>query len=211
MKFFTRARGFVQRILRGEDVVLIAQSPEGWNAQYTSGTWEYALDDLPNTRFLYEYIRSYAEKENRAIRVLDVGCGNGALGALVSPHENISYVGLDFSKDALEQAKVHVPHGTFVQADATNPPNTLGIFDCIVFNEVLYYTNPLVTLPRYAPFSTSRTQILVSIVRFQMSIRSFLVWKRILPFLKAVKRKSLRGAKKHQKWDIVIATYANIS
>ncbi len=56
-------------------------------------------------------------------RFLDVGCGNGRLGAYLmqQAHPVASYTGVDFSSPLLEAAAQHLPHCHFVARDLGEP------------------------------------------------------------------------------------------
>lgn len=82
--------------------------------------------------------------------ILDLGCGNGSVAReLVSKKYQGKYVGVDFSKEMLEEARKNVPrptsHVEFVQADltATNwnlkSPIAGCIFDFIFAFAVLHH------------------------------------------------------------------------
>lgn len=193
MKSITRIPGVLWRFLRGEDVILVPQPKEVWDAQYRKGTWDRLQKGEPNAVCIAEKL---AERAQRGpFRVLDVGCGNGGL-ALLLP-ETITYVGLDFSEAALAQARMSVPRGTFILAEATEPPADLGVFDVIVFNEVLYYTDPRKTLPAYRSFVTPETRVIISVVRF---IRAPFVWNRIRRTIDIMRTERVTDGKR--AWDI---------
>lgn len=72
---------FVGRIFRGEDVVVVRQSKEHWDHQFMSGKWSRLTEGMPHTLFLAGLL---LETFPNGARVLDIGCGNGALAKLVA-------------------------------------------------------------------------------------------------------------------------------
>jgi SAM-dependent methyltransferase len=66
-------------------------------------------------------------------RVLEVGCGNGDLLAALKPRVG---VGVDFSPQALQHARLRHPHLQFVQADAHALPFD-QCFDVIVLSDLV--------------------------------------------------------------------------
>jgi len=119
-----------------------------WEREYERGTWAYlhGLDQYPRYCVLAGYVRCLGAQR----RILDVGCGDGALEHVLAQDGFARYVGLDLSEQALSTARAAAGSGaTYVQGDAaTWQPD--GTFDVIVFNEVLYYFyEPLAVMRHY--------------------------------------------------------------
>src|ERR1051325_1284305 len=80
------------------------------------------------TRDLRAYIFRQSGLKN-ASRVLEVGCGTGAilseLPGYVSPH------GLDIDFATLTQSRVHVPAASLIQGNALELPYSTQIFDLV--------------------------------------------------------------------------------
>lgn len=68
-----------------------------------------------------------------ARRVLDLGCGDGAITAMLAA-EGFEVTGVDPSSDAIEAARQKYPALRFIQAGAETLPDNIGPFDacCIV-------------------------------------------------------------------------------
>jgi len=62
-------------------------------------------------------------------RVLELGCGNGDLLAALSPSKG---VGVDFSPEMIQCARMRHPDITFVEADCHNMQILEGPFDAII-------------------------------------------------------------------------------
>jgi SAM-dependent methyltransferase len=96
------------------------------------------------TRDLRAYLFEQAGL-SKARRVLEVGCGTGAiLSELPNP---ISIHGLDIDASALSQCRVHVPAASLVQGDALRLPCADNTFDIVYCHFLLLWVkDPLQTL-----------------------------------------------------------------
>lgn len=68
-------------------------------------------------------------------KVLDVGCGEGRFGRfLMGLRPDMTYVGVDFSRELLQHAADALPDASFVQRDVSRPNSLedLGSFDLVV-------------------------------------------------------------------------------
>jgi SAM-dependent methyltransferase len=77
-----------------------------------------------------------------AARVLDVGCGTGAVTLDIAEHTSGQVVGVDIDAEKLEEAERalgHLPNVSFQEADARDLPFPDGSFDLVTFNIVLVY------------------------------------------------------------------------
>lgn len=197
---FARFSNFVSRLLLGEDVVLVQQTKEQWERQFRDGTWDRLLERQPNTIELARLISEYARTRETPIRVLDVGCGNGGLARLIAV--TVEYTGIDIATLAIASAREVAPRGTFIAGDATSPPENLGAFDVIVFNEVLYYMNPDRVLPRYHRHATGDARVFVSVLRFW---RTPFIFHRIRRHLRVDTRCQVSDGS--HRWDIAIGRF----
>ncbi len=64
--------------------------------------------------------------------VVDVGCGEGYYSSAICENSNISFYGIDISKDALRYASSVVPNGEFAVASAFNLPFNTSSVDCLL-------------------------------------------------------------------------------
>jgi SAM-dependent methyltransferase len=164
MSSIPRAFRLFLRLLKGEDIFIAERTPRDWDAQYKRGKWDYLLEEIPsNAKRLVEMIGEMPIPR----RVLDVGCGNGGLYfALKQKGAAVDYVGIDYSSEAILQAKATFPEATFFVGDATAPKEEWGKdFSVIVFNEVLYYVPALATLEKYDPLLMKGGKHVVSMYR----------------------------------------------
>ena len=109
--------------------------------------------------------------------VLDVGCGEAVLCSWL-PQE-FKYLGVEPSSNAVRNAIKQFPESQFVNgtAELFDPGNRR--FDCVVFNEMLYYaSNPIGLLQKYAKYVSYGGTILCSIYQKPDKIS----WKRRLRY-----------------------------
>jgi len=86
--------------------------PQKWTARLAFR--ENRMADQGSEGLLSPYLRKKrieAAKPYLTGRILDVGCGSGALAQFVDPS---SYIGVDIDHDSLESAKRHFPLHTFM-------------------------------------------------------------------------------------------------
>lgn len=69
-------------------------------------------------------------------RILDIGCGYGAVYDCLPNNFKTGYVGIDVSPELVEIAKLRHPEGNFVVADATRLPFSSGHFDLAVIRSI---------------------------------------------------------------------------
>lgn len=87
-------------------------------------------------------LRSYLFKQvglNETNRVLEVGCGTGAILSEVPAHASLH--GLDIDREALGQCHVHVPSGSLVQGNARQLPYADKTFDIVYCHFLLLWVN----------------------------------------------------------------------
>lgn len=190
---------FLSRIIHGEDVVLVSRTKDQWERQFAEGKWDRLKEGQANTVLIAGLVGDYARARGEPIRVLDVGCGNGGLARLVASIPGVDYTGIDLSEAAIGAARAFVPEGTFLVADAEHPPEDLGVFDLLVFNEMLYYIDPDCVLPQYRSHVAPGAHVIVSVVR---SWRTPFVFFRIRHVLRI--EKWLCASDPESRWDIAI-------
>lgn len=122
-----------------------------WNNDF--GDWQglACAEQAPRYEHIARLVAKFSQRQ-----VLDVGCGEAVLRNFLPP--NLPYLGIEPSKNAL--------NGRNDIANATAEDFAAGgnRWDCIVFNEVLYYSrDPLYLLRKYAQFLFPDGKIIISI------------------------------------------------
>lgn len=138
-------------------------SKEEWDRQYTNGRWDY-LRTIGEAAH-YGIILSYLYAIGHAYRILDIGCGEGLLHAMLDPQRYGRYVGIDVSSEAIGRLSHRLNAKTvFVSADArTYNVDNGEQFDAIIFNECLYYfEDPLGVSQRYTQHLAPNGVLIVS-------------------------------------------------
>ncbi len=84
---------------------------------------------------------------HQSTRILDVGCGTGALEADIAPRYSFTLHGLDINGQYLSYAKRTGISAIYTQADAYHTPYETGTFDaCFCHFFLLWITNPVQVL-----------------------------------------------------------------
>jgi len=69
--------------------------------------------------------------------IVDLGCGP----CVMYEGKTVSLIGVDWSVEALKQARIHYPYGVYIQGDASNTGLPTGQFDTVVSCGLLDYFN----------------------------------------------------------------------
>lgn len=96
-------------------------------------------------------LREIAEREVRAPRLLDLGCGSGAIAALAMHRvPGVEVVAIDADADAVACARENLPGALVVRADSLDGLDASARFDVIAANLPYVPTAHLVHLPHEA-------------------------------------------------------------
>lgn len=122
------------------------------NDKYALGVFDAAADE--STPFFQmrlgvalDLLERYGKAFGTPSRLLDVGCGRGALlEALQTRMPQLELTGIDLSLAALEEASCRVPSAEFVLADAHNPPFFAGYFDAAHMGNILEHVGDPLSL-----------------------------------------------------------------
>jgi 2-polyprenyl-3-methyl-5-hydroxy-6-metoxy-1,4-benzoquinol methylase len=164
-----------------------------WNDE--AGDWQ----DLPLSREAphYEAIARIVNRFCPNGTILDVGCGEAGLRAFLPAVRN--YLGIEPSKKAAESARAKCPQDRIVHITSEEFDAGQEKWDCIVFNEMLYYTTaPLALLRKFARLLEPQGLIVISIV--QIPERSFR--SRIFSWIPGSKMTNIRCTKVVHKYMI---------
>jgi SAM-dependent methyltransferase len=147
-----------------------------WNAQYAGdyGRRLGAVNEVTHHMVIVGYL-AYGAK---APGVLDVGCGHGRFLQLLSGFGFSKYVGIDWSAEAIEQARsLSIPNTRLEVADMDHW-ETSDRFDAVVLNESLYYSadDPRQLFERALGWLTEDGIVIVSMFR---NFGSRYIWSEI--------------------------------
>ena len=142
---------------------------ELWDTQYRNGKWEFlgSLMNMARYMIIHGYIYGVAERlGNKPLALLDIGCGHGQLLRYHYPPCFETYLGIDFSQEAIERARSFSSANIrFLEADMEKWDGHEQ-FDLIIFNEALYYApEPVKTLVRYQSFLRENGFFIVSMCK----------------------------------------------
>jgi 2-polyprenyl-3-methyl-5-hydroxy-6-metoxy-1,4-benzoquinol methylase len=132
-----------------------------WEEQYRSGFWNY-LNDASEIAH-YMVIVGYVQHFSANPTILDVGCGHGRLLQLLRPYPFKSYLGVDFSAEAIRRAQALASGGARFERVDFEDFVPAGRHDVIIFNESIYYApRPEKLLRRYMTALTTDGVMIVS-------------------------------------------------
>tara|TARA_B100001989_G_C24531919_1_gene462109 strand:+ start:1120 stop:1719 length:600 start_codon:yes stop_codon:yes gene_type:complete len=161
MKLLTRLKSAHRKLSQGESLFTVPQSKSHWDKQYSTGKWDYLLEGQPNISIMANMINKAARHSSR-IKVLDVGCGNGALFHELNLSK-IDYTGSDFSSVAIDA--LTGCDGRFINAPVDDVSQLDDDYDFIIFSEILYYGDYREWLNKYRNRLSKRGVIVVSMYK----------------------------------------------
>jgi 2-polyprenyl-3-methyl-5-hydroxy-6-metoxy-1,4-benzoquinol methylase len=133
-----------------------------WDGEYK----ESQIAESPRYAVIADIVNRFAEKHDRAIKVIDGGCGEGYLLRFLD-RSKIRYIGVDMDEPALSSVPLN-PGDSVHMAPIDDfwdfrPGAPVGI-DVIVLNEVLYYLDdPVACMNRYMPIVENGGLMVISI------------------------------------------------
>jgi protein-L-isoaspartate O-methyltransferase len=130
------ARSKEQRVYPNEEVAVLPQVPVS-HIHYK----EWQVRKASAARLI-----NYLKHKNKALTILEVGCGNGWLSAAMSKISNSEVTGIDINEPELEQAKEVfkcVPNLHFIKGNIESSLLKKKSFDIIVFAASLQYFSSL--------------------------------------------------------------------
>ena len=127
--------GYLYRFSRRHRV-----SVNGWDAEYAESDYTERLDTITHVAH-HAVILGYLTYATNEPTILDVGCGHGRLLRLLAGLNFADYVGVDWSAQGIEHARLlSIPHTRFEVADM-NYWDTTERFDAVVLNNCLSYAD----------------------------------------------------------------------
>lgn len=93
--------------------------------------------DYFSIRYSVRALSNRSELSEHA-KILDVGCGTGVLANMF---DSKNYLGFDFNRESILQARLSFPKYKFIEADAVNLSLGNKRFDLILISGVLHHLN----------------------------------------------------------------------
>jgi 2-polyprenyl-3-methyl-5-hydroxy-6-metoxy-1,4-benzoquinol methylase len=122
---------------------------ETWEKQFENGIWNVLRTGREEAH--YQALAALCAGINPQASILDVGCGEAVLLEYLQrvQEATFTYIGTDIARQAVSRAACRHPGVLFYHMDAERHKPE-GVFDLMVFNEVLYYfSRPLTVLRGY--------------------------------------------------------------
>ena len=139
----------------------LSKSKTEWDKEYLNSKWNYLNNSKDSVRYgvIVNYIR---DNFDNSVSILDLGCGSAILLKKLSGYYS-HYTGVDISDDAIKLARTWEDDKTEFHPDDLMNFTPGRIYDCIIFNESLYYFDkPLKLLSKYKPFLNKNGVIIIS-------------------------------------------------
>lgn len=173
----------------------MGQYSDRWEREYAANGWAWLNNN--SERLHNHLIAAYCSRLGPDASVLDVGCGEGVLQAILERFGYARYLGIDVAATAVARMASRADGRTrFQVADATTF-TTDERFDAVVLNEVLYYfADPAAVLARLARLAHVRGYLVVSMAQVGMrdALLNQRIWRDADRLLHPVDRVSLRYA-----------------
>lgn len=156
----------------GDDIF---KSKELWDNQFRDGKWNYlgSQSQMGHYLTIIGCIAGLKKKPN----ILDAGCGQGILLKYLDPINFNEYLGIDFSSEAIKQAKDYENNQINFSVSKIETWKSDKIFDIIIFNESIYYLeNPIETLLEYDNYLSEGGFFIISIYSYK---NNYKIWKEL--------------------------------
>ena len=154
-----------------------------------------------NIVLVSEILHSIANKKGRKLKVLDMGCGNGALSTRLDK-EKFDYFGTDISAEAIKTAKGVSPWAEFQQFNMDDPVKDFGSFDLIIFCEVLVYVDYETVVERYSQLLNPNGLFVISLYDVW---RTKLIWRNLKKKLVFKNKTFVKNMIRNVGWTIAVA------
>jgi 2-polyprenyl-3-methyl-5-hydroxy-6-metoxy-1,4-benzoquinol methylase len=123
---------------RRPEPIVGAERPPQWYDQKFATTPKYHASYQDSPYYPLWSVIADRLRQDRVKRVLEIGCGTGQLAAFLLDEGIETYVGMDFSPEAIKHARKAAPAGRFVVDDArTSSIYTEEPHDVLICTEVL--------------------------------------------------------------------------
>jgi len=196
----------VDKLRKREKLFVHIRSKEAWEQDYRQHKWDQLVTNVTGAGNLaiIGFMLAFVIRK-QPLRLLDVGCGNGALLKLLQAlTAKVSYTGADISAESLLQLKVQYPEAQTICADMSRVEQIPGRYDIIVFNECLYYTDYDAVIDHYRTKLEQDGLMIISMVN--NAGRAF-IWRRIESKMNALISYTVRNDQSKDTWTVKLLGY----
>lgn len=128
-----------------------------------------------------------------AQRILDVGCGQGALGGYLKSQEQVEVIGIEIQPEVADVAREHLDRVLVGDIEHMTLPYAEGYFDCIILADVLeHLIDPWAALNKLKNYLSPTGIMVISLP----NVRNL-----------GVIRTLLEGSWNYQEWGILDSTH----
>jgi 2-polyprenyl-3-methyl-5-hydroxy-6-metoxy-1,4-benzoquinol methylase len=196
----------VDKLRKREKLFVHIRSKEAWEQDYRQHKWDQLVTKFTEAGNLaiIGFMLAFAIRKQH-LRLLDVGCGNGALLKLLQGlTAKVSYTGADISAESLAQLKAQYPEVETICADMSRVEEIPGRYDVIIFNECLYYTDYDAVIDHYRTKLEQDGLMIISMVN--NAGRGF-IWRRIESKMDALLSFTVRNDHSKDTWTVKLLSY----
>ncbi|MCV9927033.1 class I SAM-dependent methyltransferase [Flavobacterium sp. LS1R49] len=133
-----------------------------WNYKYALGKWDFMKYEKTRYEKIIEFIKTSNIKEPK---ILDLGCGYGALNSYLKESDYATISGVDLSSTAINKAKKQNFINSSFQIADLNKFDTKEQYDIVIFNEVLYYLDDQKNLVSRFVKNTNSDYLIISLFK----------------------------------------------
>ena len=170
-----------------------------WDTQFKEGKWEILGSESKMGHYLAIVGCIAGLKKNP--KILDAGCGQGILLKYLDGPNYGSYIGIDFSKEAIRQANNYKDEKTKFVVSKIEDWKSNETFDIMIFNESIYYLeNPRKILLQYSKYLKNDGFFIISICRYK---NNYNIWNEIADLFQIKTQFRVYG-NEDMEWDIRI-------
>lgn len=204
MKITRIGASILSDILRRRSPAIIRQGEDEWDRQFQQGVWNFLLKEerQPHLDNIYGICCQLVKQET--IRVLDVGCGNGALASRFMKDDRFDYTGIDIARTAIDTLRAAYPTFNVHVADLESWVGEQDFYDVIIFAEVLCYVDFQKVLDHYRQYLKRPGTLIVSL---HQTWRTRLMWYYIRKKMRTVLDIRVKHIPKKARWTILAGSF----
>jgi SAM-dependent methyltransferase len=185
-----------------------------WDIEYEKGEWNRLMgaDQYPRYGFLSVLIVEQFQQIGRALRILDVGAGEGLILNHLPKKVVDSYTAFDISEAALAKIPKQPGNRTICGNLRSWVPKPEAMWDVILFNEVLYYLDdPVASFERLSRNLAPKGVLMTSHYlkpgwRSRNKLTEKLIERRLSSDYSVLRKELLSNRLTGKAWSIIVAS-----